>query len=143
MQFPQRYARWNRMVTNKFVRLWAGWVPAYAVLMHVGRKSGVEYRTPLNVFPTDDGLVVFLPYGAAKTEWLKNVNAAGGGRIQHYGRTFDATEPRVLGKAEAAPLVRRRWRLIYNRAPFADTLLLRRAGQRGRDHARSGYHQAR
>ena len=30
MQFPQWYARWNRLATNKFVQLWAGWVPATA-----------------------------------------------------------------------------------------------------------------
>jgi deazaflavin-dependent oxidoreductase (nitroreductase family) len=128
MQFPQWYARWNRFATNKFVRLWAGWVPAYGLLMHVGRKSGSEYRTPLNVFPTEDGLAVFLPYGSAKTEWLKNLNAAGGGRMQHYGKTFDVTEPRVVTKAEAAPLVRGRWRPMYSRAPFAETLLLKAAG---------------
>ena len=128
MQFPQWYARWNRLVTNKFVRLWAGWVPAYAVLRHVGRRSGTEYRTPLNVFPTDDGLAVFLPYGAERTEWLKNINTAGGARMQHYGKTFDVVGPRVVAKADAAQLVRRRWRPIYNRAPFADTLLLRTPG---------------
>jgi len=128
MQFPQWYARWNRLVTNKFVRLWAGWVPAFGVLTHVGRKSGAEYRTPLNVFPTEDRLAVFLPYGPTKTEWLKNLNSAGGGRMQRYGKIFDVTEPRVVTKAEAAVLVARRWRPIYSRAPFADTLLLKNAG---------------
>ena len=128
MQFPQWYARWNRLATNKFVRLWAGWVPAYGVLTHTGRTSGIQYRTPLNVFPTEDGLAVFLPYGRTKTEWLKNLSAAGGGRIQRYGKTFDVTEPRVVTKADAAVLVARRWRPIYSRAPFADTLLLKKAG---------------
>ena len=128
MQFPQWYARWNRLATNKFVRLWAGWVPAYGVLKHVDRRSGKEYRTPLNVFPTEDGLAVLLPYGPAKTEWLMNLNAAGGGRMQRYGKTFDVTDPRVVTKAEATPVVQRRWRPILSRAPFADTLLLKGAG---------------
>jgi deazaflavin-dependent oxidoreductase (nitroreductase family) len=127
IQFPQWYARWNRLVTNKFVRLWAGWVPAYGVLTHVGRKSGKEFRTPLNVFPTEDGLAVFLPYGASKTEWLKNLNAAGGGKMRRYGKSFDVTDPRVVTKVEAAPLVLARWRPVYSRVPFADTLLLRSA----------------
>ncbi len=128
IQFPQWYARWNRLVTNKFVRLWAGWVPAYGVLTHVGRKSGTEYRVPLNVFPTEDGLAVFLPYGPAKTEWLKNLTAAGGGRMQRYGKTVAVTEPRVVTKTDAAALVSRRWRPIFSRTPFADTLLLKSAG---------------
>jgi hypothetical protein len=55
-RFPRWYARWNRLATNKLVRLWAGWVPAMGLLSHVGRKSGRSYRTPLNVFPTVDGV---------------------------------------------------------------------------------------
>ena len=125
VQFPRWYARWNRLVTNKIVRLWAGWVPAMGLLTHVGRKSGKRYRTPLNVFPTGDGLAVLLPYGPANTDWLKNLNSAGGARIQRYGKTVTVTEPKTVTKAEAAPLVARRWRPIYSRAPFADTLLLK------------------
>ena len=67
-------------------------------------------------------------YGPAKTEWLMNLNAAGGGRMQRYGKTFDVTDPRVVTKAEATPVVQRRWRPILSRAPFADTLLLKGAG---------------
>lgn len=126
MQFPQWYARWNRLVTNKIVRLWAGWAPAMGLLTHVGRTSGKEYRTPLNVFPTADGLAVLLPYGPANTEWLRNLNASGGGRIQRYGKTFDVIEPRVMAKVDAAPLVGRRWRPIFVRAPFSDALILQR-----------------
>ena len=36
-------------------RMWAGYAPGMGILEHVGRKSGKPYRTPLNVFPTDDG----------------------------------------------------------------------------------------
>ena len=50
--------------------------------------------------------------------------AAGDGRIQRYGKTFDVIEPRVVSKAEATPPVLRRWRPIYNRALFAGRLLL-------------------
>ena len=78
MRFPRWYARWNRLATNRLVRLWAGWVPAMGLLSHLGRKSGRLYRTPLNVFPTADGVAIFLPYGTETTEWLKNVQAAGG-----------------------------------------------------------------
>ena len=71
---------------------------------------------------------MFLPYGPAKTERLKNLTAARGGRMQHYGKTFAVTDPRVVPKAQAAQLVSRRWRPIFSRAPFADTLLLKSAG---------------
>ena len=77
------------------------------------------------MLPTADGFAVFLPYGPTKTDWLKNLNATGGSRMQRYGKTFDVTDPRVVTKAEAAPLVVHRWRPTYLRAPFGDNLLLR------------------
>jgi hypothetical protein len=60
MQLPQWVARFNRYVTNPIQRLWAGWLPQMGILEHVGRKSGKPYRTPLNVFATDDGLAIVL-----------------------------------------------------------------------------------
>jgi deazaflavin-dependent oxidoreductase (nitroreductase family) len=102
-RFPRWYARWNRLATNKLVRLWAGWVPAMGLLSHVGRKSGRSYRTPLNVFPTVDGVAVFLPYGAATPEWLKNVQAAGGAEIQRYGKTIGYSKPLCTWAAQLVP----------------------------------------
>jgi len=124
MVYPRWYARWNRLATNKLVRLWAGWVPAMGLLIHSGRKSGRRYRTPLNVFPTDDGLAIFLPYGADTTEWLKNLHAAGGASMQRYGKTYRVTNPRIMPKTESQPYVLPRWRPIYAMSPFDETLLL-------------------
>ncbi len=61
------------------------------ILEHVGRRSGKSYRTPLVVFSADigghPGAAVFLSYGPNR-DWLKNITAAGGGRMQRYGKTF-------------------------------------------------------
>ena len=101
MQLPQWLARFNRHVTNPVQRLWAGWAPGMGILEHVGRKSGKQYRTPLNVFPTDDGVAVLLTYGPDR-DWLKNITAAGRARMKRMGRTIELTDPRVVPKAEAA-----------------------------------------
>ncbi len=102
MQLPQRLARFNRRVTNPIQRLWAGWLPPFGILEHVGRRSGKPYRTPLNVFPAEvDGkpaLAILLTYGPDR-DWLKNLNAAGGGRVRSKGRTFDVTDPRTVSRA--------------------------------------------
>lgn len=91
MQLPQWLARFNRYVTNPIQRLWAGWLPAFAILEHVGRRSGKPYRTPLNVFSADvdgrAGVAILLTYGPNR-DWLKNITAAGGGRMRRYGKTF-------------------------------------------------------
>ncbi|MDT5194878.1 MAG: hypothetical protein QOH20_1632 [Mycobacterium sp.] len=126
MQLPQWLARFNRHVTNPIQRLWAGWAPTFGILEHVGRKSGKQFRTPLTVFSTEDGVAILLTYGHNR-DWLKNITAAGGGRIQRYGRTIDLVDPRVVSKAEAARSVTGLWRPIFARLPFDKAVLLRRA----------------
>lgn len=123
MQLPQWLARFNRHVTNPVQRLWAGWAPGMGILEHVGRKSGKQYRTPLNVFPTDDGVAILLTYGPDR-DWLKNITAADDARMKRMGRTIVLTEPRVMPKAEAAIHVTGFWRVIFPRLPFESAVLL-------------------
>ena len=125
MQIPQRVARFNRRVTNPIQRLWAGYIPAFAILEHVGRKSGKAYRTPLNVFPTDDGFAILLTYGPNR-DWLKNITAAGEAKLEHRGRTFQLADPRVVTKAEAATHVTGFGRVAFGRLPFDQAVLLKR-----------------
>lgn len=125
VQLPQWLARFNRHVTNPIQRMWAGWAPTFGILEHVGRKSGKPYRTPLTVFPTHDGVAILLTYGPDR-DWLKNVTAAGGGRMKRYGKTFGLSDPQVLPKAEAAPAVTGLWEPIFARLPFEQAVLLKR-----------------
>ena len=91
MQMPQGLARFNRHVTNPIQRLWAGWLPPFGIVEHVGRRSGKPYRTPVNVFSTNvdgkPGVAILLTYGPDR-DWLKNLTAAGGGRMRRNGKTF-------------------------------------------------------
>jgi deazaflavin-dependent oxidoreductase (nitroreductase family) len=125
VQAPQWLARFNKYVTNPVQRIWAGYLPGFGILEHVGRKSGKAYRTPLNVFPTDDGVAVLLTYGPNR-DWLKNVTAAGHTELRHMGKTIRLTEPRVVPKAEAATQVTGFWRAIFPRLPFDSAVLLTR-----------------
>jgi deazaflavin-dependent oxidoreductase (nitroreductase family) len=94
MQLPQWLARFNRYFTNPIQRMWAGWAPTMGILEHVGRKSGKPYRTPLNVFSTDDGVAVLLTYGPNRN-WLKNIVAAGGGECGATARRLSAADLRA------------------------------------------------
>jgi deazaflavin-dependent oxidoreductase (nitroreductase family) len=125
MQLPQWLARFNRHVTNPIQRIWAGYAPTFAILEHVGRKSGRPFRTPLTVFSTDEGVAILLSYGPDR-DWLKNITAAGGGRLKRYGSTFAVANPRVMTKAEAAEHVTGWWRPVFARIPFEQAVLLRR-----------------
>jgi deazaflavin-dependent oxidoreductase (nitroreductase family) len=106
--------------------MWAGYIPTMGILEHVGRRSGRQFRTPLTVFTTDEGVAVLLTYGPDR-DWLKNITAAGGGRLKRYGRTFAVSDPRVMSKHDAAQHVSGLWRPIFSALPFANAVLLRRA----------------
>ena len=124
MQLPQWLARFNRYVTNPVQRMWAGWAPTMGILEHVGRRSGRQYRTPLTVFSTGDGVAILLTYGPDR-DWLKNITATGGGRLKRSGRTFVVGDPRVVTKTQAAQHVTGLGRLVFARLPFDNAVLLR------------------
>ena len=129
MQLPEGLARFNRHVTNPIQRMWAGWAPSFGIVEHVGRRSGKPYRTPVNVFSADidgkDGVAILLSYGPDR-DWLKNLTAAGGGRMRRHGETFGITDPRVVTKEEAAAHVTPRARPVFKRIPFEQAVLLTR-----------------
>jgi deazaflavin-dependent oxidoreductase (nitroreductase family) len=125
MQLPQWLARFNRHVTNPVQRIWAGWAPTMGILEHIGRRSGRQYRTPLTVFSTSDGVAVLLTYGPDR-DWLKNITAAGSGLLKRSGRTFVVSDPRVVTKTQAARDVTGLGRLVFARLPFENAVLLRK-----------------
>lgn len=102
-------------MTNPIARRVAGWAPGFCILTHVGRRSGREYRIPLNVFRSADGFVFALTYGA-DTDWVRNVRAAGGCTIRHRRADIVLERPRFLptaeGMAHMPPHVRVMLRLI-------------------------------
>jgi deazaflavin-dependent oxidoreductase (nitroreductase family) len=59
----------------------------FAVVRHVGRRSGKQYETPIIVQPADDGFVFELTYGP-DVDWYKNILAAGGCSILWHGQTY-------------------------------------------------------
>jgi hypothetical protein len=64
MPAPRRIARFNKHFTNRLTLRVAGYLPGFAIVSHVGRKSGRPYRTPVNAFRTDGGYIIALTYGA-------------------------------------------------------------------------------
>ena len=46
MRFRKRWpAKINVAFTNRITSLFAGWMPGFGILTHVGRKAGEVYRT--------------------------------------------------------------------------------------------------
>lgn len=107
--------------------MWAGWAPSFGIVEHVGRRSGKPYRTPVTVFSTNvdgkAGVAILLTYGPDR-DWLKNLTAAGGGRMRRNGKSFGIADPRVVTRDEAAAHVKRGSRRVFARLPFEEAVLL-------------------
>ena len=66
----------------------------FALVKHVGRRSGKPYQTPILVVPVEDGFIIALTYGP-DVDWYRNVVAADGCRIVWHAREYviDGVEP--------------------------------------------------
>ena len=101
MKLSRRVARFNRNINNRVQGVYAWILPPWSVILHRGRRSGREYRTPVLAFRRGRVLIVALLYGT-ESDWLRNVRAAGGGRVVRAGRTYEAGPPRVVETSAAA-----------------------------------------
>lgn len=80
MVLPRGLARINKRVTNPLLRHLVGFGP-FAELEHTGRTSGRTFRTTLLAFRHGNAITLALTYGR-DVDWLKNLRAAGGGRMR-------------------------------------------------------------
>jgi hypothetical protein len=78
---------------RRFITIWA-------VIRYRGRRSGKEYSAPIAIGTTPEFFVIPLPF--ARAQWVLNVLAAGEAVVRWNGREWPATEPEIIGSAEAA-----------------------------------------
>ncbi|HKV79613.1 MAG TPA: nitroreductase family deazaflavin-dependent oxidoreductase [Candidatus Sulfotelmatobacter sp.] len=96
MRFRNRWlAKINIAFTNRITSLFAGWLPGFGILTHMGRKSGKVYRTPVNVFRASNGFIIALTY-SSQSEWVKNVLAAGGCELKTRGKKYQLFAPKAV-----------------------------------------------
>ena len=103
MPFPKSIAKFNKHVTNRFFLIFAGRLSPFAIVEHVGRRSGRSYRTPILAFPTEAGFVFALTYGR-DVDWVRNLLAADGGTLRRKGEDVPIHGVRVVGYGEVEHL---------------------------------------
>ncbi len=71
-------------------------MPGFAIVVHQGRVSGRQYRTPVMAFPRrGGGWVIALTYGP-DVQWARNVQVRGGCTLEVRGRRLAASNPTVV-----------------------------------------------
>lgn len=86
----------NKYVTNKLLIHVAGKrFGHFAILSHVGRKSGKLYRIPIIAEPLQDGFVIALTYGK-EVDWYKNIAAKGSCSLRWKNRDYLLVHPEFI-----------------------------------------------
>ena len=99
MPMPRFVAQINKRVFNPRQVRTEGW----PLLKHVGRLSGTERVTPLDVVPVEGGYLFFVIYGPT-SDWVQNVMASGRATLRIEGEDRLLTSPRLINGDEARRL---------------------------------------
>jgi deazaflavin-dependent oxidoreductase (nitroreductase family) len=95
---PMRFPPWLERTQIKylnpvFLRL-GRYLPSFGIVKHRGRTSGNEYETVVSAYRKGNLLAILLAHG--KTNWVKNVLAAGEADVHLFRGNVHITNPRVL-----------------------------------------------
>ncbi len=108
MVYPPAFERLQIKYMNPMVKRISRFMPGVATVKHRGRKSGRPYETVVTPFRKGKVLAVVLGHG--KTDWVKNVLAAGEADVVFGKRKVHIVNPRIVpagGDAEGLPFMAR------------------------------------
>jgi deazaflavin-dependent oxidoreductase (nitroreductase family) len=104
MVFPPWFENIQVKYFNPLIKPFARVMPGMATIKHRGRKSGRQYETIVTAYRK--GGVVAIALGHGKTDWVKNVLAAGEADLHLVRRDLHLVNPRVVpagGSADGLP----------------------------------------
>lgn len=107
--FPEWLDRIQIRYMNPVIKPLAGKVPGISVIKHRGRTSGRDYQTIVTAYRRDGQLAIVLGHG--KTDWAKNVLAAGEADVRLFRDEVHIVNPRIVPNGDgvtALPAVARR-----------------------------------
>lgn len=94
MLLPPWLERAQIKYINPVLKPVARYLPGTAIIKHRGRKSGTPYETIVTAYRKGPLLAVALGHG--KTDWVKNVLAAGEADVHLFRKDVHITNPRIL-----------------------------------------------
>ena len=110
---PKRIRIFNKYVTNRALRGFAGRSHGpFAIIHHVGRRSGKPYDTVLWVWRLGERFVIALTYGP-DVDWYRNLQAAGGGTVYWHRRLYTIGKPEPIDAGAALQAFPALFRLIF------------------------------
>ncbi|KAA1432229.1 nitroreductase family deazaflavin-dependent oxidoreductase [Mycolicibacter arupensis] len=92
--FPAWVDRLQIKYFNPVVKPLSKFLPGTSLITHRGRKSGKTFQTVVTSYRKDNTLAIALGHG--KTDWVKNVMAAGEADIRLFRTELHLVNPRIL-----------------------------------------------
>jgi deazaflavin-dependent oxidoreductase (nitroreductase family) len=127
-KLPDRIRIFNKYVTNRllrgFVKLSHG---PFAIIRHVGRRSGKPYETVIWVWQLGEDFVIALTYGP-EVDWYRNMLAAGGGTVVWHKRVYIVGKPEPIDTITALLAFPAAFRPIFRKAGMQDFVCMRSSG---------------
>lgn len=108
MVFPPWFENFQVKYVNPVLKPFARLLPGMAMIKHRGRKSGRPYETVVTAYRK--GNLVAIALGHGKTDWVKNVLAAGEADLHLVRRDVHLVNPRIVpvgGSADGLPTMAR------------------------------------
>ena len=119
-KLPNRIRIFNKYVTNRLLRGFANLsLGPFAIIRHVGRRSGKPHETVIWVWPLGEGFVIALTYGES-VDWYRNMLAARGGTVVWHKRVYVVEKPEPIDAKTALPAFPAAFRPIFRRAGMQD-----------------------
>ncbi len=100
MVFPVAVENFQVKYFNPMIKPFARFMPGMATIKHRGRKSGKPYETIVTAYRKGTVLAIVLAHG--KTDWVKNVLAAGEADVHFIRRDVHIVNPRILPAGSSA-----------------------------------------
>jgi deazaflavin-dependent oxidoreductase (nitroreductase family) len=101
---PMVYPPWFENIQVKYFnpmfKPLARYMPGFSTITHRGRKSGKPYKTVVTAFRKGNTVAIALGHG--KTDWVKNVLAAGEADLHFIRKELHLVNPRIVPAGSSA-----------------------------------------
>ena len=94
MRVPPWFENFQIKYINPVAVPIARFTPGITVITHRGRKSGRRFETAVSTYRKGHTVAIMLGHG--KTNWVKNILAAGEADIRLRGRDVHLINPRIV-----------------------------------------------
>ncbi len=94
MRFPPWFENFQIKYINPVAVPIARFMPGITVITHRGRKTGRRLQTAVSAYRRGDTVAIMLAHG--KTNWVRNILAAGEADLRLGGREVHLINPRIV-----------------------------------------------